>query len=324
MVEKTFISGGLIDILSPQLSSTLVWCLSHVTHPYVHLTEDSYDQVSLPLLSVFGKDAPSSQWLCVFLLDKEHTMELYKVCLDLIHSYARSNTGKYRRTGLGLDEEESCEDLLQFLKMMTHLTVKDYIDFDGESVKPVDVVVAGLNTILPLMTNEILKFYILVNYVCESCPEKLPTIPHQLFLTFMDLLETGLHNYGPEVRILCLEGIEGVASCHARAGPPHSSQTLTDVIFDQMLSASFDMDTIHSTSGAVYAIICYHMESYLSLANSLISSQSDPQNQSRLMEAFSLLTPPSLPLDSKRTSKITFRKNLEQFLPFVKGFLCYK
>ena len=67
-----------------------------------------------------------------------------------------------------------------------------------------------------------------------------------------------------------------------------------------------------------------HQESYLSLANSLISSQSDPQNQSRLMEAFSLLTPPSLPLDSKRTSKITFRKNLEQFLPFVKGFLCYK
>ena len=28
---------------------------------------------------------------------------------------------------------------------------------DGESVKPVDVVVAGLNTILPLMTNEILR-----------------------------------------------------------------------------------------------------------------------------------------------------------------------
>jgi hypothetical protein len=203
----------------------------------------------------------------------------------------------------------------------------------------VDVVIAGLNTILPLMTNEILKFpslcrqfYILVNYVCESCRERFPTpIPHQLFLTFMDLLETGLHNYGPEVRILCLEGIEGVASCHARAGPPHSSQTLTDVlqhflkvIFDQMLSASFDMDTIHSTSGAVYAIICYHKESYLSLANSLISSQSDPQNQSRLMEAFSLLTPPSLPLDSKRASSITFRKNLEQFLPFVKGFLCYK
>ena len=65
-------------------------------------------------------------------------------------------------------------------------------------------------------------------------------------------------------------------------------------------------------------------ESYLSLANTLISAQTDPQNQTRLVEAFSLLTPPSLPLDSKRTSKVTFRKNLEQFLPFVKGFLCYK
>jgi hypothetical protein len=64
----------------------------------------------------------------VVFLSQEHTVELYKVCLDLIHSYARSNTGKYRRTGLGPDEEESCEDLLQFLKMMTHLTVKDYIN----------------------------------------------------------------------------------------------------------------------------------------------------------------------------------------------------
>ena len=30
------------------------------------------------------------------------------------------------------------------------------------------------------------------------------------------------------------------------------------VIFDLMLSSSFDMDIIHATSGAVYAIICSH------------------------------------------------------------------
>ena len=155
-----------------------------------------------------------------------------------------------------------------------------------------------------------------------------------------------------------------------------------------MLSSTFDMDIIHATSGAVYAIICsqkvhaynyiekpvplysttlyfqfilslnyypsllsflspfffifqpplpfllpsflYHplsswlQESYLSLANTLITNQTDPHNQTRLTEAFSRLTPPSLPLDSMKTSKITFRKNLEQFLPYVKGFMCYK
>ena len=65
-------------------------------------------------------------------------------------------------------------------------------------------------------------------------------------------------------------------------------------------------------------------ESYLSLANTLITHQTDPHNQTRLVEAFSNLTPPSLSLDLKRTSKITFRKNLEHFLHFVKGFMCVK
>ena len=45
MVEKMFTSRGLIDVVSPQLSTTVVWCLSQVAHPYLHLSEDSYDQV---------------------------------------------------------------------------------------------------------------------------------------------------------------------------------------------------------------------------------------------------------------------------------------
>ena len=58
---------------------------------------------------------------------QEYTLQLYKVCLDLIQSYAHSNTGKYSR--MSMEEEEQCEDLLQFMKMMTHLTIKDYVDF---------------------------------------------------------------------------------------------------------------------------------------------------------------------------------------------------
>lgn len=45
MVEKVFIDQGLFDVVSPQLSSTVMWCLSQVTHPYLHLHEDSYNQV---------------------------------------------------------------------------------------------------------------------------------------------------------------------------------------------------------------------------------------------------------------------------------------
>ena len=46
VVEKVFVSGGLIDVVSPQLSSTVAWGLSQVTHPYIHLSEDCYDQVN--------------------------------------------------------------------------------------------------------------------------------------------------------------------------------------------------------------------------------------------------------------------------------------
>ena len=45
MVEKVFIGGGLIDVVSPQLSSSVAWSLSQVLHPYIYLAEDSYDQV---------------------------------------------------------------------------------------------------------------------------------------------------------------------------------------------------------------------------------------------------------------------------------------
>lgn len=45
MVEKLFAGEGLLDVVSPQLSTTVVWCLGRVAHPYLALSEDSYDQV---------------------------------------------------------------------------------------------------------------------------------------------------------------------------------------------------------------------------------------------------------------------------------------
>ena len=125
---------------------------------------------------------------------------------------------------------------------------------DAVAVKPVDVVITGLNAIL--MTEDILKvhththththtaiqcthihvyiymllythththiylytlpplllpqfpslcqqFYTLVNYICESFPERLPSLPDKLFLSRMHLLESGLHDYGVEVTTLC-------------------------------------------------------------------------------------------------------------------------
>lgn len=60
------------------------------------------------------------------------TLQLYEVCLGLIHCYAKSSTGKYGQ--MVVEEEEQCDDLLQFMKMMTHLTIKDYVDFEDNGI----------------------------------------------------------------------------------------------------------------------------------------------------------------------------------------------
>lgn len=59
-------------------------------------------------------------------------------------------------------EDETCEDLILFMKMLFHLTTKDFLDFGDVSsqeigVEPVDVVITGIQIIIPLMTEEILK-----------------------------------------------------------------------------------------------------------------------------------------------------------------------
>ena len=48
------------------------------------------------------------------------------------------------------------------MKMLSHLTTKDFLDFGGVSsqevgVSPADVVITGIQIIIPLMTEEILK-----------------------------------------------------------------------------------------------------------------------------------------------------------------------
>jgi len=65
-------------------------------------------------------------------------------------------------------------------------------------------------------------------------------------------------------------------------------------------------------------------EYYSTLASAIVVGQNDPQNQTRLAEAFARLTPPSLPLVFFHHFKTQFDRNLKEFLPFVKGFLYYK
>jgi len=72
-------------------------------------------------------------------------------------------------------------------------------------------------------------------------------------------------------------------------------------------------------------------EYYSSLAGAIVSGQSDPQNCTRLAEAFGRLTeafirlaPPSPPIELNGDSRRQIEKTLREFLLTVKGFLYYR
>lgn len=46
LLEKKFISEGLIDLLSPQLCESIVWCLQRIAEPYVMFSDENYQQVN--------------------------------------------------------------------------------------------------------------------------------------------------------------------------------------------------------------------------------------------------------------------------------------
>ena len=65
-------------------------------------------------------------------------------------------------------------------------------------------------------------------------------------------------------------------------------------------------------------------EKYEQYVRELISHQTEAVAQQRLLEAFSALTPASLPLTPERRHRIQFLSNFDHFLINVRGFLCVK
>jgi len=100
-IEKTAISIHLENILSPELSSTIIWFLHRWSEIYLIPNEDHYNELSTTLLHAFGDDSPGALWSMNFLLDKiicninafksEPTLidETIKLLISLVKSRAR-------------------------------------------------------------------------------------------------------------------------------------------------------------------------------------------------------------------------------------------
>ncbi|XP_071955681.1 exportin-4-like [Antedon mediterranea] len=301
----------------------------------------NYPEVIVLILQVFVELA--NRQLCYISQSQSH--RFYESSLTLLHTYSKYNLGKKSREVAS--EEDRCEDVSLLMDLLTNLLSKDLIGFDttdtdvipthpSSQVCAADIVLYGLNIVVPLMDLELLKFpdmcsqyYKLITFICEIYPEKVTILSQDLFHNFMASLELGLTNFGADVAKLCFDGIASLCvHCHSledRNNPLWSAlQGILKVMFNLLVLEPFETDLINPAAEALYGLICCHQAYYTELVNHLLSTQSDPTYYQRLAEAFNLLTPPGQPLSLDRAHKASFYKKLETFLSNVRLLLCVK
>ncbi|KAK2170788.1 hypothetical protein NP493_1142g00027 [Ridgeia piscesae] len=299
----------------------------------------NYEEVVHLVLELFNTIA--NRQMCY--LGENDSKKIYEHTLTVIQLYAKYNIG--RRSVSADTEEDQFSDLSLLMSVLTNLLSKDFIDFgftgDNSAVGSVvvsaaDVVIYGLNIIVPLMTAELLKFpslchsYMrLVAYITEVHPAKVCELPHPLLKALMESVEIALSSGGTDVIRLCLEFIASIAThIHqnnlAGSFAHKSLEHFLQLVFHMLLLEPFDMDLLDTASPTLFCLICCHQQTYQTLVNSLLSKQSNGATYQRLVEAFSALTSNEIQLKIDRVNKNGFMENFDEFLKNVRGFLCVK
>ncbi|XP_033118145.1 exportin-4-like [Anneissia japonica] len=301
----------------------------------------NYPEVIVLILEVYVELA--NRQLCYINETQSH--KVYESSLSLLHTYSKFNLGKKSREVTV--EDDRCESVSLLMDLLTNLLSKDLIGFENSDIDVIpthpssqvsaaDIVLYGLNIVVPLMDLELLKFpdlcsqyYKLVTFICELYPEKVTVLSQDLFNSFMASLELGLTNFGGDVAKLCFDAIASLCvHCHGledRNNPLWGAlHAIFKVVFNLLVLEPFDTELINCAAEALYGLICCHQTYYAELVNHLLSTQSDLVYYQRLAEAFNQLTPAGQPLSLDRAHKASFYKKLESFLSTVRLLMCVK
>ncbi|XP_029458385.1 exportin-4 isoform X6 [Rhinatrema bivittatum] len=282
-------------------------------------------------------------------LGESKAMNLYEACLTLLQVYSKNNLGRKRIDVTA--EEDQYQDLLLIMELLTNLLSKEFIDFSdtdevfrghepgqatNKSVSAADVVLYGVNIVLPLMSQDLLKFpslcnqyYKLITFICEIFPEKIPQLPEDLFKSLMYSLELGMTSMSSEVSQLCLEALTPLAEQCAKAQETDSpllvaTRHFLKLVFDMLVLQKHNTEMTTAAGEAFYTLVCLHQAEYSELVETLLSSQQDHLIYQRLADAFNKLTASSTPPTLDRKQKMAFLKSLEEFMTNVGGLLCVK
>ncbi|KAJ0079404.1 hypothetical protein Patl1_23167 [Pistacia atlantica] len=250
---------------------------------------------------------------------------------------------------------EKYKDLRALLQLLSSLCSKDLVDFSSDSIEAQgtnisQVVFFGLHIVTPLISLDLLKYpklchdyFALLSHMLEVYPETVAQLNTEGLAHVLGTLDFGLHHQDSEVVDMCLRALKALASFHYKemsaskvglgalaAGLKDSNGNPQEGILSQFLRSllqlllfeDYSPDLVSTAADALFPLILCEQGLYQRLGNELIERQVNPTLRSRLTNALQSLTNSNqLSSTLDRVNYQRFRKNLNNFLIEVRGFL---
>ncbi|KAJ3014551.1 Exportin-4 [Thoreauomyces humboldtii] len=261
---------------------------------------------------------------------------LYEAVLALLKTYSKNSVGRKRIARAG-DEDELFEDLSCILEILAQLMASQYEGMawneilekrkNSGTTDVADIVFFGINTVIPLITDDMLKFpelsrdYIsLVGNLVRYFPDKLFSLPPPLLASLVRALEFGQHAAMAEIARGALETVTTLAlyawDSTARTADesieflsPHLDH-LMQKCFAMFLFDEFDSGLLEAGGEAIFALVLARTvskpllsiivqnarltsrsfkQSYGAMTHHLVNQQAQPALAQRLGSALSAL-----------------------------------
>ncbi|KAI8147321.1 armadillo-type protein [Fennellomyces sp. T-0311] len=247
------------------------------------------------------------------LLEPNQKQLLFQIIVEILKSYGASNTGRKRIHTQEEEADRPYPDIATALTLLTNIMASEFEDFNRtETVRPsppgsadvADVILFGVNVIIPMIDLEMLKIpglcqqYIkLISNLIEFFPDKLAALPVELFNNLMASLEFGVGHDISEVSILALQAVAPLALwAHNQIISNNGNveflkpalQKFLEQLIKTLLFENLDTSVVDAASEALLSLICAEREEYYAVVNQIISQQAN-EIQPRLLHAFEKL-----------------------------------
>jgi hypothetical protein len=215
--------------------------------------------------------------MSIFLRGTSDVLQLYAS----YHCSARVVHAVKRSEELDKEEEKAYEDILCALRLIKNLLGRS----KGDPSQIAEVSFFGIQQLQQLMTQGLLTYPVLcTEYFSVVCtmvdrhPEKIPTLPNDLFQGLLHSLQMGVVHHDTQIAKRCLASLERLYKEHLQTGSLQRHLQIFSDLFRSGIRAVVETlyqpilwDRLEETSAVVLALIALDRDGFLAISEQVAS-----------------------------------------------------